>query len=253
MRCRQTRSSASSSTSGPSARTARGRAAISNLPRAFFTEKAFPENETVWTTGITGSGAKPLTQRARLRASDRLPRPVRGEAALRRAAGRAGRRMEPWHRRCGACATAHLLRQPRPRQHLRRRSRGRAADGQGERRAGERVSGSTSPLRCGASSSARTASSSSTRASRSRPTSAAGTTKASSAPPLGYTLAQDQGFGRAWSPMMEVIVGEARRRQHRVGCRAAGAGLAQQAAAHSPQRRRPGAAQRTRGPQAAGC
>ena len=29
-----------------------------NLPRAFFTEKAFPENETVWTTGITGSGAR---------------------------------------------------------------------------------------------------------------------------------------------------------------------------------------------------
>jgi len=29
-----------------------------NLPRAFFTEKAFPENETVWTTGVTGSGQK---------------------------------------------------------------------------------------------------------------------------------------------------------------------------------------------------
>jgi mono/diheme cytochrome c family protein len=29
-----------------------------NLPRTFFTEKAFPENETVWTTGITGSGTK---------------------------------------------------------------------------------------------------------------------------------------------------------------------------------------------------
>jgi hypothetical protein len=32
-----------------------------NLPRAFFTEKAFPENETVWTTGITGSGQKAVT------------------------------------------------------------------------------------------------------------------------------------------------------------------------------------------------
>ena len=31
-----------------------------NLPRAFFTEKAFPENETVWTTGVTGSGAKAI-------------------------------------------------------------------------------------------------------------------------------------------------------------------------------------------------
>ena len=32
-----------------------------NFPRAFFTEKAFPENETVWTTGMTRSGAKSVT------------------------------------------------------------------------------------------------------------------------------------------------------------------------------------------------
>ncbi len=32
-----------------------------NLPRAFFTEKAFPENETVWTTGVIGSGAKAIS------------------------------------------------------------------------------------------------------------------------------------------------------------------------------------------------
>lgn len=32
-----------------------------NLPRAFFTEKAFPENETVWTTGVTTSGAKAIS------------------------------------------------------------------------------------------------------------------------------------------------------------------------------------------------
>ena len=32
-----------------------------NFPRAFFTEKAFPENETVWTTGVTGSGTKAVT------------------------------------------------------------------------------------------------------------------------------------------------------------------------------------------------
>src|SRR5262249_26826323 len=29
-----------------------------NFPRAFFTEKAYPENESVWTTGVTSSGAK---------------------------------------------------------------------------------------------------------------------------------------------------------------------------------------------------
>jgi mono/diheme cytochrome c family protein len=32
-----------------------------NLPRPFFTEKAFPENETVWTTGLTASGARAVT------------------------------------------------------------------------------------------------------------------------------------------------------------------------------------------------
>jgi hypothetical protein len=32
-----------------------------NFPRAFFTEKAFPENEAVWTTGVTGRGQKAVT------------------------------------------------------------------------------------------------------------------------------------------------------------------------------------------------
>jgi mono/diheme cytochrome c family protein len=32
-----------------------------NLPRAFFTEKAFPENETVWATTFTGTGARSVT------------------------------------------------------------------------------------------------------------------------------------------------------------------------------------------------
>jgi mono/diheme cytochrome c family protein len=32
-----------------------------NLPRAFFTEKAFPENEAVWTTAVTGSDERSLT------------------------------------------------------------------------------------------------------------------------------------------------------------------------------------------------
>jgi mono/diheme cytochrome c family protein len=32
-----------------------------NLPRPLFTEKAFPENETVWTAGVTGAGAKAVT------------------------------------------------------------------------------------------------------------------------------------------------------------------------------------------------
>ena len=32
-----------------------------NFPRAFFTEKAFPENEAVWTTGVTTAGSKAMT------------------------------------------------------------------------------------------------------------------------------------------------------------------------------------------------
>lgn len=32
-----------------------------NLPRAFFTEKAFPENETVWMTAVATSGARSVT------------------------------------------------------------------------------------------------------------------------------------------------------------------------------------------------
>jgi hypothetical protein len=32
-----------------------------NLPRAFFTEKAFPENEVVWTTGVTTRGTKSVS------------------------------------------------------------------------------------------------------------------------------------------------------------------------------------------------
>ena len=32
-----------------------------NFPRAFFTEKAFPENEAVWTAGVTATGGKAVT------------------------------------------------------------------------------------------------------------------------------------------------------------------------------------------------
>jgi hypothetical protein len=39
-----------------------------NFPRAFFTEKAFPESETVWTTGITPRGAKAVANELVLRA-----------------------------------------------------------------------------------------------------------------------------------------------------------------------------------------
>ena len=34
-----------------------------NLPRPFVTEKAFPENEAVWTTGVAGDGAGAVTNK----------------------------------------------------------------------------------------------------------------------------------------------------------------------------------------------
>ena len=103
-----------------------------NLPRAFFTEKAFPENETVWTTGFTGSGAQSLANelvyehRIGARGQYEVKLPILAPA------GRSRRRVEPWHRRCRDRAAADLLRQPRPRQHLRCRWGCRTPHGQGD-------------------------------------------------------------------------------------------------------------------------
>ena len=110
-----------------------------NLPRAFFTEKAFPENETVWTTGVTASGAKAVDNelvyehRIGSRGQYEVTAPVRGQQQRTR------RRVESWHRRRRVCAAPDVLRQPRSRQHLRRRRRRVAADGQGERRPRQRL------------------------------------------------------------------------------------------------------------------
>ena len=77
-----------------------------NLPRAFFTEKAFPENETVWTTGVTTPRAEGRDQRARLRAPHRRARPVRSAVPFDGAAGRAGG-LEPRPRRRRGRRAAH--------------------------------------------------------------------------------------------------------------------------------------------------
>ena len=218
-----------------------------NLPRAFFTEKAFPENETVWTTGVTGSGAKAVDERA-ASTSIASARAAQYEVKVPFgvAAGDAG---GPWSRGLGdvevavrhtfyasydrgsifAAGGAVVLPTgkesagPRQRLHDLRAVRDVRADARRERflqvHTGYEIR---------------------------RPTSSAARTRRFVRTALGYTIAQDQGLGRAWSPMAEVIVRQAQGRRHGVGRRAADAGLAQQAAAHPAERRRPRAAQRAR-------
>ncbi len=52
-----------------------------NLPRAFFTEKAFPENETVWTHVLLATRRDGRRERLRLRAAHRREKPGRGGGA----------------------------------------------------------------------------------------------------------------------------------------------------------------------------
>ena len=56
-----------------------------NLPRALFTEKAFPENEVVLTSTIAAARARQRDERAGLRAAARRAGDVRGRRAVRRA------------------------------------------------------------------------------------------------------------------------------------------------------------------------
>jgi hypothetical protein len=175
-----------------------------NLPRAFFTEKAFPENETVWTAGFTGSGAQSLANelvyehRIGARAQYEVKLPIlaqqadpggawsRGigdvEIALRRtfyasldrgsifAAG--GAVVLPTGKETEGLGNGYWIYEPF------------AMWGQFIGTSGflQLHSGIEIPSdgAAGKEGFLRTA--------------------------LGYTLSQDQGFGRAWSPMMEVIV-----------------------------------------------
>ena len=210
-----------------------------NLPRAFFTEKAFPENETVWTTGVTASGAKAVENelvyehRIGSRWQYELRIPFGG------AAGSGRWPVETGARRRRGRAEAHALRQLRPRQHLRRRSR-RASCRRARRTLGlgngftiyepfamwgqivgsERIRPGAHRLRVPVGSHA------------------AARTRASCARRSATRSAQDQGFGRAWSPMLEVLVAAPEGGRRRVGCGAADAGVAEQAAARPAQRRR---------------
>ena len=106
-----------------------------NLPRAFFTEKAFPENEAVWATTFTGSGprsvANTLIYERRIGARNQIelvvtPISLQQDAGGEwPAAGSANR----------ACVQAHCLRGPADRRHRRRGRGSHSADRQGAARA----------------------------------------------------------------------------------------------------------------------
>ena len=222
-----------------------------NFPRAFFTEKAFPENETVWTTGMTAVRRQGGHQRAGLRASHRRARTIRGEdpgrlPAGRRLDGRGARGLgdvELALRRtfyasydrgsifaAGAAATLPTGKEDRGLgngfaifEPFAMYGQMLGTNGFLQLHAGYEIPSDHSK----------------------------GQNEAFLRTALGYSLAQDQGFGRVWSPMAEVIVAKPREWRGRMGRRAADAGLAQQAPARSVERRRARAGQRARGSQAA--
>jgi hypothetical protein len=194
-----------------------------NLPRAFFTEKAFPENETVWTTGVTGSGRKAVSNElvyehrigARGQYEVKVPFNLQSGASVQQgAAGQQGAASQPgasggaWSRGIGDVEVAVR------RTFYASTERGSifAAGGAvvfptGKESAGlgngftvfepfamwGQILGQNGFLQV--------------HTGYEIPSDqAVAQNEGFLRTALGYTLAQDQGFGRAWSPMTEVIV-----------------------------------------------
>ena len=110
-----------------------------NFPRAFFTEKAFPENEIGLGDDVHASRRARGRQRADLRAALRRAKPDRSECADRLPAGR---RRVSWNRGLGDVAFAFrrtLYASMRTRRHRRRRRGSDAPDRQGGTRARQRL------------------------------------------------------------------------------------------------------------------
>ena len=224
--------------SGRSAPTPRGRAATSTCRAPSSPEKAFPENETVWTTGVTGSGQKAVTNELvyEHRIGARGQYEVKVPFTVQQGDGGG------WNRGIGDVEVAvrrTFYASHDARQHLRGRRRRHVSNRQGDRGPRQRLHRRRAVRDVGSDRSAATASSSCTRGSRFPPIRTRGRTKASCARRSATRFAQDGGFGRAWSPMAEVIVAKPKGGARRMGRRPAGAGVAQQAAARAAQRRRP--------------
>jgi mono/diheme cytochrome c family protein len=175
-----------------------------NLPRAFFTEKAFPENESVWTTGVTTSGGRAVTNELLYehRIGARWQYELRAPFGVQQAASAA-----PWRRGLGDIEigfrrTIHAD-----------LARGRiiAAGADVKLPTGKEELGLGNGYTViepfamwgqiiGASGFVQTHAGYEIAADHTR-----GRDEAFARAAFGYTLAQDHGFGRAWTPMLEVL------------------------------------------------
>lgn len=176
-----------------------------NLPRTFFTEKAFPENESVWTTGVTASGAKAVENEivyehrigSRWQYELRIPFVVQQEAAdgpWRRGLGDVEvalkRTLYANYDRGSIFATGVALVLPTGKETL---GLGNGFTIYEPFAMWGQIVGASGFVQVHAGyefPSNRTL----------------GQNEGFVRAALGYTLSQDQGFGRAWSPMLEVLV-----------------------------------------------
>ncbi len=214
-----------------------------NLPRAFFTEKAFPENETVLTTGVTPTGAKNVTNQIvyehRIGSRSQYEVAIPIDLQQNEEGG-------TWSRGLGDVELAI------------RRTFYHSLDRGSIFAAGAAVTLPTGKEELGLGNGftivepfamwgqmlgsngflqLHTGIEIPTDHSR-------GTNEGFLRAALGYTFAQDQGFGRTWSPMAEVLMAKPDGGGDGMGHRPSDAGVLEQVAAHPAQRRRPNPDQR---------
>src|SRR5262245_17025858 len=176
-----------------------------NLPRAFFTEKAFPENEAVWTTGVATAGAGAVTNEIvyehRIGARGQYEITVPLDAVQEEPGG-------PWHAGLGDVEVAVR------RTWYANLDRGTivAAGGAVTLPTGQRDKGLGNGFAVlepfamlgqtlGRNGSLQVHGGIEIPTDHSR-----GDNEVFLRTTLGYTAAQDDGFGRAWSPMFELLV-----------------------------------------------
>ncbi len=221
-----------------------------NLPRAFFTEKAFPENESVWVTTFTGArrevGRKRLIYERRLGARNQieLVAPINLQ---QQAAG-------DWSRGLGDLAVAFkrtVYAELADRRNCVGRAGSRPPDRQGAAGSRERRTRCSSRSRCGARSCRATLSSRCTAVWSCPLIPPRAPERCICALPLG-PLWRRTGLRPRVVAAGRSVVGAAGARSVRVGCRAAGAGDAVEAPARHGGRGRTDSAQSARGAPDAG-
>jgi mono/diheme cytochrome c family protein len=181
-----------------------------NLPRAFFTEKAFPENEVVWTTGVTATGGKTITNELLYehRIGPRAQYEVRVPFELQRGASAAA-----WSRGLGDVEVAlrHTL------YHSYARGSIFAAGGAVTLPTGKEDLGLGNgftvfePFAMWGQIFATNGFLQVQTGYEIPSDQTRGTNERFLRTAVGFTVAQDQGFGRAWSPIVEVLIAKPER------------------------------------------